>query len=145
MRVFVAGMMVAFSLCAWGCVGSADSGGNPVTPAPTPTPTPTGGVVTIAVVGENGAQSFSPNPATLPAGQTVVWRNVDRITHRVVLTTDRWTQATSFWAFQSADGHQNRRRTVPLFNSAIRTGTRNARCNQSSAPELNSGTVRRRC
>jgi plastocyanin len=41
--------------------------------------------VTINVVGINGAQSFSPNPATLPAGQTVVWRNIDSITHRVRL------------------------------------------------------------
>jgi len=41
--------------------------------------------VTINVVGINGAQSFSPNPATLPAGQMVVWHNVDSITHRVVL------------------------------------------------------------
>jgi plastocyanin len=31
------------------------------------------------------AQSFSPNPATLPAGQVVVWHNIDSITHRVVL------------------------------------------------------------
>ena len=84
MRVFVASMMVAFSLSAWGCGGSTDSGGNPMTPAPTPTPTPSG-VVTITVVSENGVQSFSPNPATLPAGQTVVWRNIDRVTHRVVL------------------------------------------------------------
>jgi plastocyanin len=41
--------------------------------------------VTINVVGINGAQSFSPNPATLPAGQMVVWHNIDSITHRVVL------------------------------------------------------------
>jgi plastocyanin len=31
--------------------------------------------------------SFSPNPATLPAGQMVVWRNVDSITHRMVLNS----------------------------------------------------------
>jgi len=43
------------------------------------------GVVTINVVAINGAQSFSPNPATLPAGQMVVWHNVDGVTHRVVL------------------------------------------------------------
>jgi plastocyanin len=42
-------------------------------------------VVAINVVGINGAQSFSPNPATLPAGQMVVWHNIDSITHRVVL------------------------------------------------------------
>jgi plastocyanin len=43
------------------------------------------GVVTINVVAIDGAQSFSPNPATLPAGQMVVWHNVDHTTHRVVL------------------------------------------------------------
>jgi plastocyanin len=43
------------------------------------------GVVTINVVAVNGAQSFSPNPASLPAGQMIVWHNVDSITHRVVL------------------------------------------------------------
>jgi len=41
--------------------------------------------VTINVVAINGAQSFSPNPATLPAGQMVVWHNVNNTTHRVVL------------------------------------------------------------
>ena len=41
--------------------------------------------MTITIVGINGAMSFSPNPATLPAGQMVVWHNVDSITHRVVL------------------------------------------------------------
>ena len=41
--------------------------------------------MTINVLGVNGAQSFSPNPATLPAGQMVVWHNIDSITHRVVL------------------------------------------------------------
>jgi plastocyanin len=93
MRVFVATLMVAVSLCAWGCGSSTDPGGTPVTPSPTPTPTPTptpaptpsSGVVTINVVRENGAQSFSPNPATLPAGQMVVWHNIDSVTHRVVL------------------------------------------------------------
>ena len=43
------------------------------------------GIVTINVVAINGAQSFSPNPATLPAGQMVVWHNVNNTTHRVVL------------------------------------------------------------
>ena len=88
MRVFVATVMVVFSLSAWGCGSSTtDSGGTPVTPTPVPNPapTPTPTIVTINVVGINGAQSFSPNPATLPAGQMVVWHNVDSITHRVVL------------------------------------------------------------
>ena len=37
------------------------------------------------MVAINGAQSFSPNPATLPAGQMIVWHNVDNVTHRVLL------------------------------------------------------------
>ena len=41
--------------------------------------------MTINVVAINGAQSFSPNPSTVPAGQKVVWHNVDTITHDVVL------------------------------------------------------------
>jgi plastocyanin len=90
MRVFVASVMVVFSLSAWGCGGSSSyPGRNPVQPTPTPTPAPTPppttGVVTITVVGINGAQSFAPNPATLPAGQMVVWHNVDSVVHRVVL------------------------------------------------------------
>ena len=95
MRAIVASAIVAFSLCAWGCGSTTDSSGNPAAPtptpapapapAPTPAPTPPSGVVTINVVGVNGAQSFSPNPATLPAGQMVVWHNIDSITHRVVL------------------------------------------------------------
>ena len=36
------------------------------------------------LVANDGAQSFSPNPATVAAGQTVVWHNVDRIPHHVV-------------------------------------------------------------
>jgi len=37
--------------------------------------------VTITIVGMNGAQSFSPNPATVRVGQTVAWRNADSVTH----------------------------------------------------------------
>jgi plastocyanin len=110
MRVFLASVIVAFSLGTWACSDSNSSTPtNPTpapapeptpapapTPAPTPTPTPTptppaptptpsSGIVTINVIGVNGAQSFSPNPATLPAGQMVVWHNIDTITHRVVL------------------------------------------------------------
>ena len=82
MRIFAAAVMVAsVSFCAWGC-GSTANSQNPVTPTAA---SASDGIVTIDIVGENGAQSFSPNPATLPAGQMVVWHNVDRTTHRVVL------------------------------------------------------------
>lgn len=82
MRIIFAGAIVALSLVASGC---SDSGsGSPVAPTP-PAPTPSNGVVTIDIVRNAGAQSFSPDPATLPAGQMVVWRNVDTVVHRVVL------------------------------------------------------------
>jgi plastocyanin len=67
----------------WGCGGNSYTSGNSGNPiAPTSS---ISGVVTINVVAVNGAQSFSPNPASLPVGQMVVWRNVDTITHHVVL------------------------------------------------------------
>lgn len=84
MRVFVTvSTVIALGLSVSGCSGSSYSSGNSGNPS---TPSPAiPGVVTINVVAVNGAQSFSPNPATLPAGQMVVWHNVDNITHRVVL------------------------------------------------------------
>jgi plastocyanin len=48
--------------------------------------TGTGGTasVIITIVGQNGNQSFSPNPATVDSGQTVAWRNADSTVHHVV-------------------------------------------------------------
>jgi plastocyanin len=66
------------SLGVWGC-GSAST---PTPDGPSPAP---GNVVTINVVAVNGAQSFSPNPSTIPPNQMIVWHNVDSITHRVVM------------------------------------------------------------
>ena len=89
MRITFAGAIVALSLVASACSGSYD-GSSPVTPtpsAPTPTPTTSNGIVTVDIVRNSGAQSFSPNPATLPAGQMVVWHNVDSATHRVILNS----------------------------------------------------------
>ncbi|HXW08153.1 MAG TPA: hypothetical protein VD833_23180 [Vicinamibacterales bacterium] len=67
------------------CGGSGGYSG-PDTPAPTP---PAGGgssnIVTVDIQGVRGAQSFSPNPASCPAGQMIVFRNTDVITHRVIL------------------------------------------------------------
>src|ERR1700750_857938 len=83
MQKFVTASVLTLGLGIWGCSGSGYSSGNTSSPA-APTPM-TIGVVTIDVVAINGAQSFSPNPATLPAGQMVVWHNVDTVTHRVVL------------------------------------------------------------
>jgi plastocyanin len=79
-RIFSAAIAVAvLGLSVWGC-GNSGNTSSPSTPSPMP-----GTAVTINVVAVNGSQSFSPNPATIPAGQMVVWHNVDTITHRVVL------------------------------------------------------------
>lgn len=67
-------------VAAVGCGGSYSSN-----PSPMPTPTPGGGGgaadVTITIQGMNGANSFSPNPATVKVGQTVAWHNADSIPH----------------------------------------------------------------
>jgi plastocyanin len=84
MRGFAAvSAVVALSLGLWGCGGNGYTSGNSGNPTTPTSSTP--GVVTINVVAVNGAQSFSPNPASLPAGQMVVWHNVDSITHHVLL------------------------------------------------------------
>jgi len=87
MRAFVTTMVVAtLGLGVWGCGGNSYSNGNSGNSGNPIAPTSSmSGVVTINVVAVNGAQSFSPNPASLPAGQMVVWHNVDSITHHVVL------------------------------------------------------------
>jgi plastocyanin len=85
MRTCVAVLaVVALGLSVWGCSGSSYGTGASGSPTSPTSPTASG-VVIVNVVAINGAQSFSPNPATLPAGQMVMWHNIDRITHRVVL------------------------------------------------------------
>ena len=77
---FFAAGLAALTLGAAACSGN----GNASPAGPTNTPPPAG-AITIDVVRENGAQSFSPNPATVPSGQLVVWHNIDSVTHRVLL------------------------------------------------------------
>lgn len=63
------------------CGGSSTDNGT----LPTPTGTGSGGTsgadVTITIIGMNGSQSFSPNPATVKVGQKVAWKNADSIAH----------------------------------------------------------------
>lgn len=63
------------------CGGGSSSSSGPTAPTPTPTPTGAAADVVITIVGMNGSQSFSPNPATVRAGQTVAWRNADSLPH----------------------------------------------------------------
>ena len=73
---FAAAVVVALA-GAWGCGGGGS--GSPSSPSPSSPAT-----ITITIVGERGAQSFSPNPASA-AGQMVVFRNTDSVVHRVRL------------------------------------------------------------
>jgi len=66
-------VLVALTAAACG----SDSNSNTTSPS-TPTTTPD---VTINILGDNGAQSYAPNPATARVGQTVAWMNTDAITH----------------------------------------------------------------
>ena len=61
--------------------GGSDSG-SPMAPTPPPAggPQPT----TIAIVGDRGAQSFTPNPGTIAQGQMLAFRNNDSVVHRIV-------------------------------------------------------------
>jgi plastocyanin len=79
MRVTVFGVVSAMCLLAAAC-GSGSS--SPTSPSQPPSSQPT--TATIDVVGQNGVQAFSPNPASF-GGQMVVFRNTHNVPHRVVL------------------------------------------------------------
>jgi plastocyanin len=71
-----------------GCGSGSGYGSNPMSPSPTYSPSPTGtpavASVTIRIVGQAGNQSFSPNPSSIAAGQTVAFYNADSTAHRIV-------------------------------------------------------------
>jgi plastocyanin len=82
-RTMTIGGALAGALLAISCGG----GGGGSTPT-TPSPTPGGGganVVTITITGKNGTLAFNPNPATVGAGEAVVFKNNDTVAHHVIL------------------------------------------------------------
>ncbi len=82
LTVLLGGLALAVTVAACGGSGSSYS---PTAPSPSPSPTPGSGAnVTITVTGQNGNQSFSPNPGMVTAGQTVAWFNGDSIVHSIV-------------------------------------------------------------
>ena len=76
MRLIVLGVVSSVCLLTAACGGGSSS---PSSPTPQPAATPT-----INIVGQNGTQAFSPNPADY-GGQMVVFRNTHTVPHRVVL------------------------------------------------------------
>lgn len=81
MRVTVLARLGAAGLVLLAAACGGDSG-PPASPTPPPSATPPSAV--IDVVGERGAQSFSPNPAMPGNPRTVAWRNTDGVVHRMV-------------------------------------------------------------
>lgn len=56
---------------------------SPTAPPPTSTNPPSASN-TITIVGQKGASSFSPNPASAKAGSSIQWTNGDSVTHHIV-------------------------------------------------------------
>jgi plastocyanin len=79
MRSSLLAVSIVGALTAWNCGGSS---ANPTSPA---TPSPASGAAMINILGDKGAQSFSPNPGTVNQGSTVIWQNTDSQTHHIVL------------------------------------------------------------
>ena len=77
MRGFGTAAALAAIVAIAGCGGGSN---NPAAPTPTGSDP-----ITITITGVHGAQSFSPNPAEVPAGRMVVFKNNDTVTHHVVL------------------------------------------------------------
>ena len=70
--------------CAVIGVSAAACGSSSSNPS---SPTTSSADVTIAIQGERGSQSYSPNPTTMKVGQTVAWHNNDSITHTATADT----------------------------------------------------------
>ena len=78
-----AALAVAAAAAMWSCGGSSS---NPTSPgATTSSPGATASSATVNIMGQLGAQSFSPNPASVNQGAMVVWHNSDNVTHHIVL------------------------------------------------------------
>ena len=76
----VRGATLLFGLAA--AFGCSSGGGSSTTTAPSAAAT--AAPSTITIVGQNGKQAFTPNPAAF-GGQQVVFKNSDTVTHRIVL------------------------------------------------------------
>jgi len=80
-------LLAAAAVVAVSCGGSG-GGGSPTAPSNPGGGGGTGGqaaTVTINITGQGGRLAFSPNPATVNAGQLVVFKNNDTVAHRVTL------------------------------------------------------------
>jgi plastocyanin len=81
-------VVLAGAIVAANC-GGGGGGSTPTSPS-TGNGGSTGGgttstTVTVSIKGQIGKQSFNPNPVAVNAGQLVVFKNDDAVTHHIVL------------------------------------------------------------
>jgi plastocyanin len=82
--VALSGALLVLVMCS-ACGGSGSSYGNsPTSPTPPTTTPPASGATQIGILGQNGASSFTPNPASVTQGQMMQFKNNDGVTHRIV-------------------------------------------------------------
>lgn len=74
--VLLASCALAFSSCS----------SSPATPTPA-----AGGDATVNITGNNGSNSFTPNPTTVTVGQRIIWKNVDTQIHEIVQDSNVFT------------------------------------------------------
>jgi plastocyanin len=82
-----AALAIAAAFIAASCGGGGGYGGGTTPTAPTGGGGggSTGTTVTISITGQGGRSAFTPNPATVAAGQVVVFKNNDTVTHHIIL------------------------------------------------------------
>jgi plastocyanin len=78
----LSGTLLVILVCS--ACGSGNSYNNSPTSPTTPTTPPASGATQIGIVGNSGAQSFTPNPASVAQGQMMQFKNNDGVTHRIV-------------------------------------------------------------
>jgi len=78
LRTLTTAAAVLMLVSAWNC-GGGSSSSNPTGPSPAAT-----GPASISITSNNGARSFTPNPAAL-GGMMVTFRNNDTVVHRIRL------------------------------------------------------------
>jgi plastocyanin len=75
-------MVMTAAIVAASCGGGSNS--TPTAPSPAVSGAASA-PVTITITGQGGRLAFSPNPATVAAGQQVVFKNNDTVSHHVML------------------------------------------------------------
>jgi plastocyanin len=88
--MFKAGSAAVALVAALSAASCGGGGGSSSVSASPTGPTNGGGggaqtTVTISITGQGGKLAFNPNPATVAAGQLVMFKNNDVVTHHIML------------------------------------------------------------